>query len=431
MRQPSVLGNRNFLLFFSGQLISRLGDGIYTLGLVWLMHVLTNSTLLMSLTLAASFVPRIVLGPMAGVLADRWRKRRILIITDAVRFVLLAVLTFLTFSHLVTAWVLIVFSFVLAATSTLFTPAYTVLQKRIVSGEQLMQANSLQQVSMNIAQIAGPALAGIFIGTVGVGMAFAIDAGTFIVSLLGITFVRVKEPVLVNDKLSIRAMFQEMGGGVAVLKGVPTVRALTPFMLVFNFMLVALDNLLLVQFLSNSLGQGPLTIGLVTAAGAVGELLSGTVLAFMQTKWTSTRGLLTNMVITALCFIGVGFSPYAWIVGVLMFITGFCMSIVNISFFTGIQEQIPIDALGRVWALLGAVFDGATPLSQVVFGELAAVVPLGSLISIMGGMAALAGLGAFFHPAVRAGNLHSETAVSEVESLQPVENPVAEPSGTR
>lgn len=106
------------------------------------------------------------------------------------------------------------------------------------------------------------------------------------------------------------------------------------------------------------------------------------------------------------------------------------MSIVNISFFTGIQEQIPIDALGRVWALLGAVFDGATPLSQVVFGELAAVVPLGSLISIMGGMAALAGLGAFFHPAVRAGNLHSETAVSEVESLQPVENPVAEPSGT-
>ncbi|KPV45565.1 MFS transporter [Alicyclobacillus ferrooxydans] len=430
MRQPSVFGNRNFLLFFGGQLISRLGDGIYTLGLVWMMHVLTNSTLLMSLTLAASFLPRVVLGPMAGVLADRWRKRRILIVTDAVRFLLLMALTYLTFSHHVTAWILIVFSFILAAASTLFTPAYTVLQKRIVAEDQLMQANSLQQVSINISQIAGPALAGIFVGTVGIGAAFAIDAGTFIVSLLGLTFVQVSEPVRVHERLSIRALFQEMGGGVAVLKGVPTVRALTPFMLVFNFMLAALENLLLVQFLSNTLGQGPLIIGLVTAAGAVGELLSGTVLVFVQTKWTSTRGLVVNMVITALCITAVGFSPYAWMVGVLMFITGFCMSIVNISFFTGIQQQIPIDALGRVWALLGALFDGATPLSQVVFGELAAIVPLGPLISIMGGMATLAGLGAFLHPAVRSAKSPSEAAVLEPSTLQQVEGSVAEPSGT-
>ena len=401
MRQVSVLRNRNFLLFFGGQLISRLGDGIYSLGLIWMMHVLTNSTLYMSFTLAAGIIPRIIFGPVAGVFVDRWPKRLTLIGTDVVRFLLLGGLTALTFTHQVSAILLIVFSFVLATMSTLFSPSYYVLQKHIVSADNLTQAYSWQSVSMNIAQIGGPALAGLIIGSVGIGMGFAVDSATFLVSITALMLVRLDEPPIIRQQLSVQGVFSDMSGGITALKRVPEVRALTPFMLGYNFLLAALENLLLVQFLANVLHKGALTVGIVMACSAIGELVSSTTLAVLRTKWTSSRGLMINMIISALSLSSIGFMRVAWAVGVLMFIAGFCMSIVNISFFTGIQEAIPTDVLGRVWAILGALFDSSTPLAQIVFGSIAVIIPLGYMISMLGAVAALAGVGAFLHPAIR------------------------------
>lgn len=401
MRSVSVLRNRNFLLFFGGQLVSRLGDAIYSLGLVWLMHVLTNSTLYMSFTLAAGIIPRIIFGPVAGVFVDRWPKRVTLIGTDVVRLFLVSGLAALTFTHHVSALLLIIFSFVLATMSTLFAPSYYVLQKHIVAEDNLTQAYSWQTVSTNIAQIGGPALAGLIIGSFGLGTGFAIDAATFLVSLTAFLLVRVNEPPIVRQKLSVEGVFADMGGGIAALKKVPAVRALTPFMLGYNFLLAALENLLLVQFLANVLHKGAFTIGIVMACAAVGELVSSTTLALLRTKWTSSRGLVLNMIISAVSLSSIGFMRVAWAVGLLMFIAGFCMSIVNISFFTGIQEAIPTDVLGRVWALLGALFDSSTPLAQVIFGSVAVIFPLGNIISTLGAVAALAGVGAFLHPAIR------------------------------
>lgn len=401
MGATSIWKNRNFTLFFSGQLISKLGDGIYTLGLIWMMHVLTNSGLMMSLTLATGLIPRVLIGPVIGVLVDRLPKRLTLVTTDFIRAALMASLTILTMLHLVPAWSLLVFSFVLSAMATLFSPAYVVSQKVVVGSDGLLQANSLQQISTNISQIAGPALAGLIIGSFGLGASFLIDTFTFVVSAISLLLVRFEEPPQSTGDLSAMSIARDIRGGASILSNIPLLRVLTPVMLLYNFGACGLENLLIVQFVSNILHRGVFAVGAMSTCIAIGELVSGLALTVLNRRIQDMRSLVLNMMISSVAIFAIGFSRSIWVMGALLLVAGFCISIINIVFFTSIQESIPTHALGRVSSLIGALFDVVTPPAQICFGALVAILPSGILISAIGAFGLLTGCGALMHPTLR------------------------------
>lgn len=397
----SIFRNRNFTIYFSGQFVSRVGNSVNTLALMWLAHVLSNSTFLMSLVLAASVIPRVLIAPVMGVLVDRWPKRKALIITDISRFLIVGALTVMIYTHTASILVLILFSAVMSVYSSVTMSAFRVVQKHIVNEGQLLQANSLTQTSYTISLILGPAIAGALIGLSGISVAFAVDAATFAVSFLTLMVITVPEPTIEKKPFTGKSIFQDIKHGAKVAMSFPQLRVMLPFMLLYNFFVMAIDNLLIIQYVANVLGKGAETVGLINSFMAIGALVGSVALSVVTEKFGKDRLLVVNMIISALGIGLTGITTFVPLICFYFFTAGFCMSIVNVVFWTRIQEAVPSQYLGAVFGMLGSVFEAASPLAQLVFGGIAVLIPVGTVIAGMGFLAVLAGCGFLLTPGLR------------------------------
>src|ERR1700685_1548607 len=177
-----ALREREFRLFFTGQLVSLLGDAVTPFALAWAVLDLTASARDLGFVLAAKIAPLVVFLLVGGVFADRLPRRGVMLTADVARMAVQAATAALLLSHTARIWELIVLQAFAGTGTAFFNPASTGLTPMTVSAGRLQEANALRGVSMGLAQCAGPALAGILIVTVGPGYALAIDAASFGVS---------------------------------------------------------------------------------------------------------------------------------------------------------------------------------------------------------------------------------------------------------
>src|SRR5580692_9465339 len=177
-----ALHEREFRLFFTGQLVSLLGDAVTPFALAWAVLDLTGSARDLGFVLAAKIVPLVVFLLVGGVFADRLPRRAVMLTADVARMAVQAATAVLLLSHTARIWELIVLQALAGTGTAFFNPASTGLTPMTVSAGRLQEANALRGMSMGLTQFAGPILAGILIVTVGPGYALAIDAASFGVS---------------------------------------------------------------------------------------------------------------------------------------------------------------------------------------------------------------------------------------------------------
>src|SRR5215471_12362012 len=179
-----ALQEREFRLFFTGQSVSLLGDAVALFALAWAVLDLTGSARDLGLVIAAKTAPLVVFLLVGGVFADRLPRRGVMVTADVARMTVQAATAALLVSHAARVWELIVLQALARTGTAFFNPASTGLTPMTVSAQRLQEANALRGMSMAATQLAGPALAGILIVTVGPGYALAIDAASFAVSAL-------------------------------------------------------------------------------------------------------------------------------------------------------------------------------------------------------------------------------------------------------
>jgi MFS family permease len=177
-----ALQEREFRLYFTGQLVSLLGDAVTPFALAWAVLDLTGSTRDLGFVLAAKIAPLVVFLLVGGVFADRLPRRAVMLTADVARMAVQAATAALLLSHTARIWELIVLQALAGTGTAFFNPASTGLTPMTVSAGRLQEANALRGMSMASMQFAGPALAGLLIVTVGPGYALAIDAASFGVS---------------------------------------------------------------------------------------------------------------------------------------------------------------------------------------------------------------------------------------------------------
>jgi MFS family permease len=177
-----ALQEREFRLFFTGQLVSLLGDAVTPFALAWAVLDLTGSERDLGFVLAANTAPLVVFLLVGGVFADRLPRRVVMLTADVARMTIQAATAALLLSHTAHVWELIVLQAFAGTGTAFFNPASTGLTPMTVSPGRLQEANALRGMSMGLTQFAGPALAGLLIVTVGPGYALAIDAASFAVS---------------------------------------------------------------------------------------------------------------------------------------------------------------------------------------------------------------------------------------------------------
>ena len=192
----SALREREFRLFFTGQLVSLLGDAVTPFALAWAVLDLTGSARDLGFVLAANTAPLVVFLLAGGVFADRLPRRAVMLTADVARMAVQAVTAALLLSHTARIWELVVLQALAGTGTAFFNPASTGLTPMTVSAGRLQEANALRGMSAGLTRFAGPALAGLLIVTVGPGYALAIDAASFGVSALCLA--RLRLPPHVN-----------------------------------------------------------------------------------------------------------------------------------------------------------------------------------------------------------------------------------------
>ena len=177
-----AFSNRSFALLWSGQIISRLGDSLYTIALAWWVLQKTGSATAMGAVLICSTIPMLLLLLFGGVAVDRLPRMHLMLASDLIRGTVVLLIAFLAWQQRLELWQICVMSALFGSAEAFFYPAYTAIIPDLVPTEMLPSANSLRSISLQVAQIVGPAIGAGMIALGGTSLAFVLDGVSFAIS---------------------------------------------------------------------------------------------------------------------------------------------------------------------------------------------------------------------------------------------------------
>lgn len=218
----NLLGNRNYLLLFSAQIISLLGSGVTTVGLALFAYQMTggqSATAVIGSALFLRILAFLLFSQPAGVIADRVSRKKILIAADVLRFGLLALFPFIT-----EVWQVYLLIFLINAVTAFFTPTFEASIPEVVGSEQYVQALSYSRVAVDIEAVAAPAIAGLLVVWLGVRWVFWFDAVTYLVSAALVLFAVVPFAAKQIVPLSAKVFLSEIQTGTRILLREPSLR---------------------------------------------------------------------------------------------------------------------------------------------------------------------------------------------------------------
>lgn len=357
---------RNYRLFFAGQCVSLVGTWMQSVALSWLVYRLTGSALLLGVTGFASQAPSLLLAPFTGPAADRFDRRGILLLTQA-----LSMLQALTLAGLVLfgdpgPWQIVALAAALGVINSFDMPARQSFVIQLVERrEDLANAIALNSSMFNAARLIGPSLAGVFIAAFGEGACFLFNGLSYIGVIAALLAIRLPAPASASRRA--RAGFAE---GLAYVAGFPPLKYIM-LMLAVGSLLGMPYAVLMPAYVREALGGGPRTLGFLLACSGVGALLAALRLALRR----HPRGLERELPFYTALFGGAltafSFSSSFWLSAPLLALASFGM----VSFFassnTVIQTLVDDDKRGRVMALHSLSFMGMAPFGSLLAGAAA------------------------------------------------------------
>jgi len=395
-----LIRNRRFMALFIGQCLASVGNSVYGLALLWEMGVLTGSPVKMSIVAMATVIPMIVLGPISGVLVDRWPKRLAMMVSDIFRAIVISTLTILLATHHLLPWMLVAGALLNSTAGTVYGPANNAFLPLLVKKDQLQSANALSQGGMVIAQLVGPFLGGILVAHVSMAAAFAVNAIGFLASVVSLIFVGHHDVQRLVRPFSVRQMAVELKEGLDAVRGIDAIWNLIPTALITNFLFAPFE-LLLIQYAKLVLHGGAQLYGEIGAMFSFGMLI-GSILCGVLAKRVR-KGILIacSFPLMSVMMIGLGVTHAIWITFLLCALMGVFLIIVNILFGTLIQEQVPQDKMGRVSGSLSTLMQAGQPFAQGMIGYMLSILSVPVLISCLGGLQTLNALDAARKKSVR------------------------------
>jgi MFS family permease len=411
-----LLRLRSFRLLWSGHVVASFGDALTSLALVLLAYRLTGSTVAVAGAAIALALPQLLVGLPAGVLVDRWDRRRVMIASDLLRAVL--VLGFLLVVSSGSLWLLYLIAFLQAGVGSFFNPARGALLADVVPAEQLLAANSLSETGRVVAGVAGVAAAGALAGTTGsLGIAFVVNSATFAASAALVAGVRTPPMPAVTSGHS--GIWRDLLDGLALMTGTRRLLGVLVAATIVMFGLSA-ANVLVVPFVVDTLAASEAWFGPLRAALVASMVLAGALLAALGDRLRPT-----TLISGGLAGIGLGVALIAtastpWHLLLLYFAVGWFVTPVQAAVSTILQTEVPARARGRAQATFATTVGGASLLSLGLAGAAAEVFGI-RLVFVLCGAVALAAAVA------SAAVFRSAAPTSEKESSCP-SHEIAEPS---
>ncbi len=390
------LGQRNYRLFFAGQLISLIGTWTQNVAQAWLIYRLTGSSLHLGMVGFAGQVPVFLLALLGGSLADRSDRRRVLLGTQVTAMLLAFILAALTMSGLVREWHVIGLAFLLGMVNAVDMPTRQSFLPEMVDRDQLHKAIGLNSSMLNGARMAGPALAGWLVATVGEGWCFIINGLSFLAVIVGLSLMRLP-PRSAPAPGPRASTLRQASEGLRYAWDQRTIRR-PLLMLGLSSLLGAPYLVLMPVFANRVLGGGPGTLGLLMGASGLGALAAALFLASRRQSGGLDRWPYHAAAGFGLCLgLFSQSTSLAFSLGLLV-PTGFCMMLQAATTNTLLQQVVPDHLRGRVMAVYVMMFMGTMPFGSMAAGALASKIGVqftllaGAVVCLLAALALIANL---------------------------------------
>jgi MFS family permease len=354
--------------------------------MAWLVYRLTESAFVLGVVGFAGRLPFLFLAPLAGVAADRWDRRRILVVTQSLSMVQAVLLAALVLVGVVEVWHVIVLATLLGVLESVDTPARQSLYIHLLDDpKDLANAIALNSSVFNLARLVGPAVAGVLIALVGEGWVFGLNALTYLSMLVALRLMTIPPQRLTSGSASVLRNLRE---GFGFAWNYPAIRAVLLLIATSSFFAVPFTVLMPV-FATEVLGGGPGTLGILMTAQGAGALAGALFLAARVRV-----GGMGPLIATAAALFGIGLlffgmSRTIWLSLPLLALAGFGLMVQSASSNTFLQSAVSDALRGRIMSLYTMAFIGTLPLGSLYAGWLADWIGAPATVMI-GGVVALA-----------------------------------------
>ena len=375
-----ALNHRNFRLFVYGQSVSLIGTWMQLVSVSWLVYRLTNSAFLLGCVGFATQIPTVLLSPLAGVAADRYDRRRILLVVQVLSMLQAAMLAYLILTKTVAVWHVVVLGIFIGIVNAFDIPTRQAFISEMVDDRKDMNnAIALNSSLFNSSRLIGPAVAGILIAAFGEGVCFAFNAASFIPIIVALLMMR----IVARPQTGVqRHAVTEIKEGIRyAVKFVP-IRTLLLLLTAVSFLAGGLQTLLPV-FVREVYHAGPRAFGFVTSMSGVGALFGSLYLAGRRTVVGLGRTIGAAAIGMGIFFALFGFVTGFYVAGAMAFGMGISMILVIGSTNMVLQTIVEEDKRGRVMSLYGAALIGMAPVGSIVAGAVAGRV--GLPVTVVGG----------------------------------------------
>jgi MFS family permease len=393
-KAASAFLHRNYRLFFAGQAVSLIGTWVQQVAQGWLVLTLSGDPLWLGVVTAAQFLPVMVLGLFAGVLADVLPKRQTLLAVQVVMMLLAVVLTVLTATGVVEVWMIIVLAILLGCANAVDMPVRQAFAIEMVGPRDVGNAVAINSAMFNGARVIGPAVAGLTIGAFGMATAFAINALSFLAVIVSLGVMRDDEllrPRLIPRPRSVGAVMENLAEGLRfvrhtpiVLLAVATVGLTATFGMNFQVVIPPLAQ--------DALGSDAAGYGFLMTASGLGALAAAValVLAGRPRAIRIPLGAIVLGIASVLLAMSTSY-PLSLLLMIPIGAGGIAMAATANA---TIQLAVPDGLRGRVMSVYTTVFSASMPIGGLLMGVIASSLGILEAVAIGGVLSLACGIGA-------------------------------------
>ena len=383
MTEEKVVQNlnwkRDITLFLSSQTISLFGSSLVQYAMMWYITLSTQSGMMMMIYIICGFIPTFILSPVAGVWADRYNRKKLIVYADgmiAISTLILAILFLMGYDSI---WLLFVMAAIRALGTGIQTPAVGAILPQIVPEEHLMRVNGINGSIQAIIMFVSPMVSAALLSLTTMEVIFFIDVITAAIAILVIvTLLKIPlhKKAASNEQIGY---LQDFKLGITYIREHPFLKSFFVFFALLFVMMAPAAFLTPLQ-VTRTFGEDIWRLTATEIAFSIGMMIGGGIIA----AWGGFKNRVYTMmfagVVMSICTILLGVLPIFTLYLVAMGIFGLSMPIFNTPTMTIIQEKVDSDYLGRVFGVFGMISTSMMPLGMLVFGPLADIVSVEQLL---------------------------------------------------
>ncbi|MBA4603365.1 MFS transporter [Thermoactinomyces sp. AMNI-1] len=387
-----LMGNwkKNIIFFLTSQTISLFGSSIVQYAIFWYITLATQSGAMMTIYIICGFIPTFILSPLSGVWADRYNRKLLIILSDAMIALVTLMLAVVFLMGYDAIWLLFVISAVRAVGTGIQTPAVGAVLPQIVPKKMLTKVNGINGSLQSLITLLSPMVSAALLTTASIEMIFFVDVITAVVAIL---ILLVFFHVQVHEKASkkqITSYFNDMKQGLSYIRTHGFLKRFFLFFAIF-FVLIAPAAFLTPLQVSRSFGSEVWRLTAIEVAYSVGMILGGGIIASWRGFANKVHTMVFSSLVMGACTFALGTIPVFWIYLLFMAVFGVVMPIFNTPATVLLQEKVEENYLGRIFGVFGMISTSMMPIGMLVFGPIADVIKIewllvgtGFLIFVLG-----------------------------------------------